>query len=90
MSGLWSHVRLGQFAACGPWPPLFAHVVVVVVVVVVVSCFFNPPLTGEVVVSVVIVVSVVTLGGFAKAILLTVAEDARRIADSCYNSNNCI
>jgi integral membrane sensor domain MASE1 len=44
----------GQFAACGPCPPLFAHVVVVVVVVSAVI----PPFTG----SVVVVVSLVSLG----------------------------
>jgi hypothetical protein len=68
----------GQVAACGAWPPLFAHVVVVVVVVVVVSCFVNPPFTGELVVTVVLEVSVVGIGSLAKAILLTMAEDARR------------
>jgi hypothetical protein len=44
----------GQFAACGPCPQLFAHVVVVVVVVSAV----NPPFIG----SSVVCVSVVTTG----------------------------
>jgi hypothetical protein len=65
----------GQFAACGPWPPLFAQVVVVVVVVVV--DFFNPPFTGEVLV--VESVVVVVLGGLAKA---TVAKEGDTISVS--------
>lgn len=65
----------GQFAACGPWPPLFAQVVVVVVVVVV--DLSNPPFTGEELV--VELLLVVVLGGRAKA---TVAKEGDAISAS--------
>jgi hypothetical protein len=62
----------GQFAACGPCPPPFAHVVVVVVVVVSVI----PPFSG----SSVVVVVVLVFGGRAKAAGTTAASRITAVA----------